>query len=60
MAEEPKPPPKRKPRRKMTKTEQSERFKETARKLDADESGKEFERALDKIVPPKRTHERRG
>ena len=53
MAEEPKPPPKRKPRRKMTKAEQSERFKETARKLGADESGEAFERVLRKIVPPK-------
>ena len=52
MAEERKPPPKRKPRRKMTKAEQSERFKETARKLGADESGEAFERALRKIVPP--------
>jgi hypothetical protein len=37
----------------MTKAEQSERFKETARKLGADESGEAFERALDKIVRPK-------
>jgi hypothetical protein len=54
MAEEPKPPPKRKPRRKMTKAEQSERFKETARKLGADETGEEFERVFRKIVPPTR------
>lgn len=50
MAEEPKrkPPPKRK----MTKAEQSERFKETARNLDADESGEAFDRAFKRIVPP--------
>jgi hypothetical protein len=46
--------PKRKPKRKMTKAEQSERFKETARNLGSDESGEAFERALEKIVPPKR------
>ena len=33
---------------------QSERFIETARKLGVDETGKEFERALERIVPPKR------
>lgn len=54
MAEKPKPQPKRKPQRKMTKAEQSERFTETARKLGADESGEAFERAIDTIVPPKR------
>ena len=32
---------------------QSERFVETARKLGADESGKSFERAFEKLVPPK-------
>jgi hypothetical protein len=37
----------------MTKAEQSERFKETARKLGAGETGAAFERALDTIVPPK-------
>lgn len=37
----------------LSQKEQSERFKETARKLEADESGKPFERALKKIVPPK-------
>jgi hypothetical protein len=36
------------------KAEQSERFKETARTLGADESGQAFERALKTIVPPKR------
>jgi hypothetical protein len=34
--------------------EQSERFIETAREIGMDESGKEFERALKKIAPPKR------
>jgi hypothetical protein len=51
MAEKPKPKPP--PKRKMTKAEQSERFKETARKLGADESGEAFERALDRMLPTK-------
>lgn len=33
---------------------QHERFKEAAREHGADESGKEFERAFGKIVPPKK------
>lgn len=32
---------------------QRERFIETARAIGVDETGKEFERALTKIVPPK-------
>jgi hypothetical protein len=48
----PAPKPKPKPPRKMTKAEQAERFKETARTLGADESGEAFERTLRKIVPP--------
>jgi hypothetical protein len=50
MAEKQKQPPKRKPKRKMTKAEQSERFKETAQELEADESGKLFERAIATIL----------
>jgi hypothetical protein len=50
MAEKPKRKPK--PTRKMTKAEQSERFKETARKLEADESGQAFARAIERILPP--------
>ena len=50
MAEKQKPKAKPTPE-KMTKAEQSERFKETARKLGSDESGEAFERALEKIVP---------
>lgn len=45
------PPKKAKPKPKLTDKEQSERFIETARSLGVDESGKEFERALKKIVP---------
>lgn len=33
--------------------EQFKRFVETAREHDVDESGKEFERAFKKVVPPK-------
>jgi hypothetical protein len=43
------------PEPKMTKKEQYERFKETARKLGADESETAFERAFRKIVPPKQS-----
>jgi hypothetical protein len=50
MAEKAKPKPP--PRRKMTKAEQSERFKETARKLGADESGEPFEKVFRGIVRP--------
>jgi hypothetical protein len=35
---------------KLSQKEQSERFKEAARELEADETGKAFERVLDKIV----------
>ena len=41
------------PKRKMTKAEQSERFKETARTLEADETGEAFERVFHKTVHPK-------
>ena len=34
--------------------EQYARFIETARKLEADESGEKFERVMEKILPPKR------
>ena len=43
-------PPKSKPKTKLTDKEQSERFKQTARELGVDESGKEFEIAFEKIV----------
>jgi len=32
---------------------QAERFIETARSIGVDESGKEFERAISKILPPR-------
>jgi hypothetical protein len=35
--------------------EQSKRFIDAARKIEADESGEAFRRAFEKIVPPKRT-----
>jgi hypothetical protein len=34
---------------------QSKRFIETARAIGVDESGKEFERAVRKLIPPKST-----
>lgn len=33
---------------------QAERFLETARQVGADETGEVFERAMDRIVPPRR------
>jgi hypothetical protein len=50
MAQRPKVKPKRKSP-KNTDKEQSERFKEAARTLGVDESGKEFELTIKKIVP---------
>ena len=42
-----------KPKHKPDDKKQSERFKEKAREVKADETGKAFELALKKIVPPK-------
>jgi hypothetical protein len=41
---------KAKPKTKLTDKEQSERFKEAARELGVDESGKEFEKAFKAVV----------
>ena len=49
----PKPKPSGKTAGKLSQKEQSERFKETARELEADESGKAFNQAIDVIVPPR-------
>jgi hypothetical protein len=38
---------------KLSKREQSERFIETAREIEADESGRVFERAIDFVLVPK-------
>jgi hypothetical protein len=45
-------PKKKKSKPKLTDKEQSERFIETAQELGVDESGEEFERVMEKIVPP--------
>lgn len=48
---------------KPDETPQRERFIEKARELECDESGKTFERAFAKMVPPnkkKPTHEKSG
>jgi hypothetical protein len=45
-----------KPKRRTPKPDdpaQSKRFVETAREIEADETGEAFRRALEKIVPPK-------
>jgi hypothetical protein len=44
--------PKKKVDPKETPEAQHKRFKEAAREHEADESGKEFDRAFKKIVPP--------
>lgn len=44
------PPKKKLP---LDDKEQSRRFVETARELEADETGESFERAFKEIVPPK-------
>lgn len=43
-----------KKKRRDTQAKQSQRFVETARALECDESGKTFERALNVVVPTKR------
>jgi hypothetical protein len=43
-------PKKAKPKPKLSDKEQSERFKETARELGVDESGKAFENAAKEIL----------
>ena len=45
---------KQKAKPKLTDKKQSERFKQTARKLGADESDALFERAIEKILSRKR------
>jgi hypothetical protein len=54
----PKRKPKPKPEKDASEKPQSERFKETARKLEADQSGVSFKRALGEILPPKRPKKR--
>lgn len=43
-------PKKKKAKPKLSDKEQSERFKQAAREIGADESGKEFERSFEKII----------
>jgi hypothetical protein len=45
--------PKPKKAGKLSQKEQSERFKETARNLEVDESGKNFETALRGVLKPR-------
>jgi len=37
--------------KKISQKEQSERFKETARMLEVEETGAEFEKALERVLP---------
>lgn len=50
MAKAEKPKAKLKPKPKFTDKAQSERFKETARKLGVEETGEAFDRAFGKVV----------
>ncbi len=47
------PKPIGKKAKKLSQREQSERFIETARTLEADESGERFDKAMRALVPPK-------
>lgn len=47
------PKPSGKKAKPLSQKEQSERFKETARELEADESGKSFEDAVGRVLPKK-------
>ena len=51
----PRPKPSGKKQNLLSQKEQSERFKQTARELDVDESGKAFENVVDDLLKPKRT-----
>jgi len=51
---------KAKPKPKMTDKEQSERFKETARKLGIDESGESFDNAAKVLLPVRQARVRRS
>ena len=48
-------PKKAKPKPKLTDKEQSERFIETARELDVDESGERFHMVVEKLLPAKKS-----
>lgn len=47
-------PPGKATRPKEDQKAQSERFIETARAIGVDESGRKFERAITKVIPPKK------
>jgi len=49
-----------KQKNKLTQKEQSERFRDTARKLGCDESEDALERAFKKVVAPKKASHLRG
>ncbi|MER9432361.1 hypothetical protein [Mesorhizobium sp. M0408] len=40
--------------KKLSQKEQSERFKETARKLEADETGEAFKHAVERMLPARK------
>lgn len=46
-------PKKQKPKEKNSSKKQSERFIQTAREVEADETGKTLDKVFSKIVPPR-------
>jgi hypothetical protein len=46
--------PKREPKPKLTDAERHKRFLDTARAVEASDDPKDFDRAFDKVVTPKR------
>jgi len=54
MAAKPKPKAKPKKPKKMTAKQQYERFVQTARELECDESGKPFDKSVKAILQPKK------
>lgn len=48
------PKPSSKKAKPLSQKEQSERFKQTARELEADETGAAFDRAIRQLLPEKR------
>lgn len=47
------PKPSGKKAKRLSQKEQSERFKQTARELEVDESGNAFDAAINEILPPR-------
>lgn len=53
MKKKPESPPETKPKPKLTDAERHKRFVDMAHEIKADESQEAFDRAFEKIIPPK-------